>query len=226
MKHYQSRSSQADQLAALVAEQLASALTSHEKAVLIVAGGSTPKMFMNSLSKTSIDWARVTVIPSDERWVENTHPRSNDRFIRANLLINQAAAATVVTLYVENATPSVAVEELESELQSYKTYPAICVLGMGEDAHFASLFPGSVNLREALDPNANASVLVIEAPGARETRVSLTLSRILKSAAIHLLISGVGKLTTLEKATRSGETEEMPIRALLNNSSLEIHYAE
>jgi len=226
MRQYISRSEQAHQLAKLVAKQLTLAISSYGKVALIVAGGSTPKLFMESLSNLTLDWSEVSVIPSDERWVDSNHPRSNDRFIRENLITNKASCARVVSLYIEAEKPEDVLSELESKLEDHAAYPSVCVLGMGADAHFASLFPGANNLNMGLDPQTNSGLVTIQAPGADEARVSLTLARILRSEAIHLLISGKEKLATLQKAKQPGHVEQMPIRALLNNSIVEIHYAD
>ena len=226
MKQYTDRTAQADQLATLVADQLARAIGLYDKAALVVAGGSTPKLFLNHLSKSKIDWAKVCVIPSDERWVDSSHPRSNDHFIRENLLINNATSAKVISLYVDGKLPEAALTELELRLKNAVTNADVCVLGMGEDAHIASLFPGADNLKAALDLETQKTVMPITAPGADEPRITLTLAMLLRSKNIHLLISGKNKLATLNKATVTGEVEQMPVSAILNNESLKIHYAQ
>ena len=226
MKQYTDTSKQADQLAEVVADQLTQAIANKGEAVLIVAGGSTPKLFLNCLSKLSIDWPAVKVIPSDERWVAVTHPRSNDRFIRENLLINQAIAANVISLYLEGKQPETALSPLQARLKAALANPDVCVLGMGEDAHIASLFPGADNLKEALDPETQNCVIPISAPGADEPRITLTLAMLLRSKNIHLLITGNNKLKTLNAAYLSGDIEQMPVCALLNNDFVQIHYAE
>ena len=226
MKRYSDRTAQADQLANLVADQLGQAISEAGQAVLVVAGGSTPALFLNYLSKLELDWSRVIVIPSDERWVDSNHPRSNDRFIRQNLLINQATSATVVSLYVKAKKPADALQELEARITALKAHPDVCVLGMGEDAHIASLFPGADNLKPALDLETHKSVMPVSAPGADEPRITLTLAMLLRSKNIHLLITGNNKLETLNKARLAGDVEQMPVGAILNNDGLQIHYAE
>ena len=226
MKHYLDRNAQANKLATLVADQLAQAIELQDQAVLVVAGGSTPKLFLNHLSHSNIKWEKVIVIPSDERWVDSNHPRSNDRFIRENLLINNATRAKVISLYIDGKQPETALSELELRLTDAVTYPDVCVLGMGEDAHIASLFPGADNLKSALDLNTQKMVMPITAEGADEPRITLTLAMLQRSKNIHLLITGANKLETLNKASLADEVERMPVSAILNNESLTIHYAQ
>ncbi len=226
MMHYADRDAQAQQLANLVAGQLANALRSRGKALLVVAGGSTPELFLNYLSKTNIDWSGVIVVPSDERWVDANHPRSNDRFLHINLIINQASRAKIVSLYVEGKSPGQALVDLEARMRKFNFNPDVCVLGMGEDAHIASLFPGADNLSSALDLNTGKSVMTITAPGADEPRITLTLAKLLSAAHLHLLICGQAKLETLNRAKQAGDVEQMPVRAILGKHGLAVHYAD
>ncbi len=226
MNQYTDRVEQANRLAELVAEQLAGAITKKGCALLVVAGGSTPELFLNKLSNLDIDWSSVIVIPTDERWVGSTHPRSNDRFLHKNLKINRASEITIVPLYVADRSPEHAVDALEARLNEFKANPDVCVLGMGEDAHIASLFPGAEQLPSALDRRSNIQVMAINASGAGEPRITLTLAKLLSATHLHLLICGPAKLETLRRARQPGSTEQMPVRAILGNDALEIHYAD
>lgn len=225
MKQYADRDAQARKLANLVAHQLDQAISKTGNALLIVAGGSSPELFLNYLSRSNIDWSVVSVIPSDERWVDSNHPRSNDRFIRNNLKINKASEVAIVSLYVEGKSPQQALNELEARLGTLKDNADVCVLGMGEDAHIASLFPASDNLKPAIDLKTHKSLVTISAPGADEPRITLTLAKLLRSKNLHLLICGNNKLATLNRAMQPGDLEEMPVRAILGEDSLEVHYA-
>lgn len=225
MRQYDDRTLQASELAVRVTRQLADAIEQRGQAVLVVAGGSTPKLFLNHLCKSEIDWSRITVIPSDERWVPADHPRSNHRFISDNLLLNRAACARLVSLYVDSKHPDEALDELETRVKNALTSIDVCVLGMGEDAHIASLFPGAEQLAEALDTDTHKRVVAITAPGACEPRISLTLALLLSARHIHLLVSGDEKLQTLDRALEPGSIEEMPVRSILFNDATQIHYA-
>ena len=95
----------------------------------------------------------------------------------------------------------------------------LVVLGMGDDGHTASWFPGADNLAEAIDPGARNLVLPMRAPGAPEPRLTLTARVILRARALALHIEGADKLATLARAAAEGPVEAMPIRAALRGAS-------
>ena len=98
-----------------------------------------------------------------------------------------------------------------------------CVLGMGEDMHIASLFPGAVGLAAALAADA-PPLKAVRAPGTGEPRVTLTAPVLNASLHIHLLIAGAGKRAALDRAARCGRDTDAPVRVILNAAA--IHYAE
>ncbi|MEM7615900.1 MAG: 6-phosphogluconolactonase, partial [Pseudomonadota bacterium] len=101
-----------------------------------------------------------------------------------------------------------------------------CVLGMGEDMHTASLFPGADRLTEALAPDA-PPLLPMRAPGAPEPRLTLTAPVLRASRALHLLITGAAKQLTLEKALNDQPTSEAPVRTVLTAPTpITVHYAD
>jgi len=89
------------------------------------------------------------------------------------------------------------------------------VLGMGTDGHTASFFPGGNNLVQALDPEGAVPALPMQAPGAGEPRITLTLPLILAARAVYLHIEGAEKAAVLARALEKGAAEEMPVRAVL-----------
>ena len=108
----------------------------------MVSGGNTPRQCFEALSNAQIPWARVDISLSDERDVPSDHPASNERMLRETLLVNFAQESIFTPLLPQTDKP----------LQ-----PFACVLiGMGEDGHFASLFPDSPELDEGLTSSAGA----------------------------------------------------------------------
>jgi 6-phosphogluconolactonase len=95
----------------------------------------------------------------------------------------------------------------------------VVVLGMGDDGHTASWFPGAEGLAEAMDPAARQLVAPIVAPDAPEPRLTLTGRVILRARAIALEIQGEGKLTTFAAALEPGPEGAMPIRAVLRGAA-------
>lgn len=97
----------------------------------------------------------MTVTLADERWINADDPSSNERLVRENLLCGAAAAANFVPLKNASATPFDGVEDVEQAIDAIaKPFDAV-ILGMGDDGHTASLFPGATNLSAALDMSSH-----------------------------------------------------------------------
>jgi 6-phosphogluconolactonase len=214
-----------DMLAIDLANKLAGELETHllhnETACLAVPGGSTPGPIFDDLCAADLDWARVHVLPTDERWVPMDDPRSNERLIRERLLVNRAAAARFLPLHVPAHEPLDALAEIEALIVPELPI-SVLVLGMGEDMHTASLFPGAPDLAKAL--GSDAPILTLQAPETQpELRVSLS-ARILDGAiSKHLVIYGDRKRQALERAMTL-PPEDAPIRAVLSETT--VHWAE
>jgi 6-phosphogluconolactonase len=205
----------ADGLADAVAGNLKAGVTSRGAASLAVSGGSTPARFFKALSeRTDVPWDKVTVTLVDERWVDESSDRSNGRLVKANLLQGPASAAAFVPLYQGGAEPD-AKAASAAQRQVPQPFDAV-ILGMGNDGHTASFFPGGDSLAEAL--TAEGPVVAIRAPGAGEPRVTLTLKRVLATRALYLHIEGEEKVATLKQAEAEGPTEDMPVRAILRQT--------
>lgn len=208
-----------DQLAEALADAIAANLKAGVKArgaaSLAVSGGSTPARFFKALSaRGDIPWDKVTVTLVDERWVDETSDRSNGRLVRAGLLQGRAALARFVPLYQGGVEPDpVKAGAAQAEVPQPLD---VAILGMGNDGHTASFFPGGDTLQQAL--TAEGPVVAIRAPGAGEPRVTLTLKRLVAARALYLHIEGEEKVKTLEKAEAQGPVEDMPVRAILRQT--------
>lgn len=222
---YDSRETLMNSLADAVAQQLAEALAANGKATLAVPGGTTPGPFLSALSNADLDWSKVKVMLTDERFVPESSDRSNTRLLRGTLLQNKAAAATMVPFYKEADAPEDVLDDLVTDIKSALPLD-VCVLGMGADMHTASLFPGADRLADGLNNNSNLTLLPMRAPGAPEPRLTLTAPTLRKSKNIHILITGPEKLAALKIAHTDGPIEDAPIRAILNAPTIvTIQYA-
>lgn len=208
-------------LANVIAGQLADFLRREGRASLSVPGGTTPGPIFDTLSGVDLDWANVAVFLNDERWVPEDSPRSNTRLLRERLLRGKAAAAHLVPLYAEAATPEEKLEELAAGLRPHLPI-SVLLLGMGADMHTASLFPGADRLADALAPNAPL-LLPMRAEAAGEPRITLTAPVLKGAMNIHILITGQEKRDALERALTL-PPEEAPVRAILDNAT--VHWAE
>jgi len=207
-------------LANLLAGELRTALDHRDRVLFVVPGGTTPGPVFDALCDTDLDWGRVDVLLSDERWRPEVHVRSNTRLIRARLLTGRAAAARYLPLYARAETPEKVLAELESNISPALPID-ICLLGMGADMHVASLIPGAEGLEDALDPDAQV-LAPIRAPGEDEPRVTLTARVLAGAINTHVVITGDRKRRALERA-RHARPIEAPVAAVLEGAT--VHWA-
>jgi 6-phosphogluconolactonase len=190
-----------EELARQTAEKLAStidlALAERDRAQIALAGGSTPRAAYLHLGAEHLPWDRVDVLLGDERWVSQDDPASNARLLRESLLADgpghQARFHPVPT---DRPTP-------EDSAQAYADLliqlcggepPTLDVvlLGLGEDGHTASLFPGT----------AAAQVRdrwVTTGEGKGLPRITLTAPALSAARTVIFLVSGAGKRQALER---------------------------
>lgn len=226
---YSDRTEQAKQLADLVAAELKAALVSKDGATAAFAGGTTPVLFFQALAQEPVAWAKVAFTLTDERQVSPESERSNALLLEQNFLSRLNAKPKFQPLYQANQS-SADLPALAAILKSDYLPLDVVVLGMGNDGHFASLFPKASNLTAGLDPNNSAVLLEVSAPDLPEARISFTLAALLSAKHLHLLITGVEKkqlLTQAQERVTAKQAPQWPIEALLQQAgdSLTVHYA-
>ncbi|MCL7488080.1 MAG: 6-phosphogluconolactonase [Desulfobulbaceae bacterium] len=204
-----------ENLADEIAGCLARAVRAKGRAGLVVSGGSTPEPLFRQLSRKKIDWQHVSITLADERWVDNSQPSSNEHLVRSLLLQNEASAARFIGLKNSAATADSGEQECHEILNAFPRPFDMVILGMGDDGHTASLFPGAAQLARALDMHSGRNCLAITPPDAPFGRMTLTLPALLDSRQIILHITGESKKKTLDKALAGGAPEEMPVRSIL-----------
>lgn len=214
-------------LAPELARTVRAGLDERGSASLALAGGSTPFPLYRRLAEETLDWPCVTLLPGDERWVGAGHAACNLRAIRAAFDKVRPRFAALVP-EAPGSEPSL--ETARATLAEIPVPFDACVLGMGGDGHFASLFPGAPELDLALDPGrCEPLVLVTPDPMPEDApfeRVSLTLSAIAASRYVALVLRGERKREVLE-AARGADEHRYPVAALLarDNLPLEIHWS-
>ncbi|MCR8547355.1 6-phosphogluconolactonase [Salipiger sp. P9] len=218
---YPDREMLAMDLANQIAGELRAALGHQERAALAVPGGSSPGPVFDTLCAADLDWSRIDVLLTDERWVPERSERSNTRLLRQRLLVERAAAARYLPLYAEAARPEEKLAELAEAIAPALPL-SVLLLGMGADLHTASLFPGADLLAQALSDEAPI-LLPMRAPGAPEPRITLTAPVLDGALKKHVLIYGAEKRDVLEKA-RGLPPAEAPVNAVLDEAT--VHWAE
>ena len=220
-KEYPDRELLAMDLANQIAGELRAALSHQERAALAVPGGTSPGPVFDALCAADLDWARVDVMLTDERWVPESSERSNTRLLRERLLTNRASAARLLPLYAEADTPEERLAGLADDIAPALPL-AVVLLGMGADMHTASIFPEADKLEEALSNDAPI-LLPMRAPGAPEPRITLSAHVLDGALKKHIVIYGAEKREVLEEA-RGLAPLEAPINAVLDEAV--VHWAE
>ena len=208
------------ELATRIIQNLNRGIAERDESVLAVSGGTTPGPLFDKLAGMALDWKRVSITLADERWLAGDDSRANEWLVRKRLLRNRAAGARFIGLKQDAPTPDQG-EDLCREALSVLPRPFdIAVLGMGEDGHTASLFPGAEGLARALSPEGSELLCAAIHPASGPPpRMTLTLPVLRECRELIILCTGPEKMRTLKRALAGGSVEEMPIRAFLKEDS-------
>ncbi|MFK7876256.1 MAG: 6-phosphogluconolactonase, partial [Paracoccaceae bacterium] len=190
-----------------VASDLENALLHSDAVSLAVPGGTTPGPVFDIMSAVHLDWGRIHVMLTDERWVPEDHERSNAGLVKQRLLKGPAAAAQFVPFYT-SGDPDQQVAARASDIAAHLPL-SVVVLGMGADMHTASLFPGAPGLTQALASDAPA-LTIMRPENQPDMRVTLAAHALAGGLAKHLLITGAEKRAALERA-QSLPVEQAPV---------------
>ncbi|WP_368923796.1 6-phosphogluconolactonase [Brevundimonas vancanneytii] len=213
-----------------LAGALAGALAADGRALFAGSGGSTPSPIYTRLAQADLDWTEVTATLVDERYVPETSPNSNATLLKGVLLTGPAAAARFIPLY----SPAVTVDRaaaLASQALAAEGRPLDAVLlGMGEDGHICSMFPGSPTLTTLLTPSLKPAVYGVPAgrDGAAppQERLTLNLPWLASARCVVLALTGAKKRAVFEREA-AGDPPVSPIAALIAaNAPLEVFWTE
>jgi 6-phosphogluconolactonase len=169
--------------AAWIGARLAGAIAARGAATLGLSGGSTPGPTYRELARVQLDWARVHVYFVDERCVPPDSPQSNYRLARETLL--DAVGAAVTRIEGEREDREAAAADYEARLPDAID---VLVMGVGDDGHTASLFPGG-----PWDRPAGRKVLATRAPAPPHERLGLSPDAIRAAGARLVIVTGAKK---------------------------------
>lgn len=214
-----------DDLARQCAERIAScidlALAERDRAQIALAGGETPKPAYERLGREHLPWERVDVLLGDERWVDAEDPASNARMLRETLLSQPPALnARFHPVPTAEETPEAGAASFAVALTELcgGTPPRLdlVLLGLGDDGHTASLFPGTA-ATTVMDRWATVS------EGKGLPRITLTAPVLSASRQVIFLVSGRGKRQALRRLLDPAEDpQRTPARLIQPNSEVVI----
>jgi 6-phosphogluconolactonase len=188
----------ADRMASLIAAEVARA----GGCSVALSGGSTPGPIHQRLAKAPLPWSALRFFFVDERCVPPDHPDSNFRLARETLFdLVPVPPEQVVRMEGEREDLEAAAEDYERRLPERLQ---VALLGMGEDGHFASVFPGSPLVRE----RTRLAAAVRDSPKPPPRRLTLTPAA-LRGAKILMVVCGAGKAQAVARALEGDEPAEV-----------------
>jgi 6-phosphogluconolactonase len=161
---------------------------------LVLTGGTTPQRCYELLAELDVEWGRVAVLFGDERCVPPTDPESNYRMVK-QLLLDKVSPATVYRMPAELG-PDVGADEYAQVIELVAPLDLL-ILGVGEDGHIASLFPGHPALKAD-----GLTIGIHDSPKPPPERVTLTLEAIRDAGRVIILATGAGKADAVARAKR------------------------
>ncbi len=179
-------------------EEIQSVIEVNKRSHFILSGGNSPRYLFKIISQNKKNFKEATFLMSDERIVNIDDQNSNEgEFIR----LSNIPKDNLISLHDKWIT---------NKLKNIISYE-IAILGMGEDGHFASIFPDCTNTSKAL--NSQNNIVLFEDEHLNFSRITLSLNEILKSKKIILIASSKIKQSVLK------QQNGLPIHDLLKRSS-------
>ena len=192
-----------DILSKSITDSLIKGINSNGYASLVVCGGRSPLPLYKNLSYVDLDWEKVSIYLGDDRVVSQNHEDSNEKLIREHLLINNASSAKFHSLL----HPQIFIESIKLPFDEV-------LLGLGNDGHFASLFPSQLNHRNVFDVNTAPDFIISDQPLGSPSykRISMNLSMLLNTKRCILLVPNEDKRRIVDQAYTDNK---LPLHYLL-----------
>jgi 6-phosphogluconolactonase len=203
-----------DELASAAADRLAAALASAQAArgtaSVVLTGGRTGGAVLAALRTATLDWSSLDIYWGDERFLPAGDPERNETLAREALLDHvPVSPARVHPMAPSDGEfgddPDAAAEAYAVLLRDVPSFD-VCLLGVGEEGHTASMFPHSPAVQET----SRAVVAVRDCPKPPPTRVSFTLPTIRQSTEVWLMTTGAAKAEAVAAALAGASAEDVP----------------
>ena len=218
MLHYNSYESLSNAVAIFFTVAYSRSIAVHDKFTVALSGGNTPKRFYELLAtpefSNNINWKKVFIFFSDERYVPHNDAESNFNMAKKALLDHIAIPRKNIFAIPVSSTPKKDAVNYEASVKKMtadtKFSFDLILLGMGSDGHTASLFPGTEILKEK--KRLIKEVFVKEK---NIYRISFTFSLINRAKQILLIVNGEEKKPVLKRfASKSKNKNLLPVQLL------------
>ena len=201
---------------------ISDAIKKYGDARFLLSGGSTPMNLYSLLSEETIEWEKVKIGLVDERFVPIENLFNNETQIKNNLLKNSAKFATIFGMVYNYENEMLNLKMVNQQYKTFFERIDFTILGMGEDGHTASLFPGDKESEELMN-TSNMGVFSTKSPSFPYNRITCSKELIAKSNYIALFINGETKFNVLKNSIET----QVPISYFVKNSkNMEIYYSK
>lgn len=207
-------------LAEAVAVRLRAVVAERGRALIAVPGGTTPARFLVAFGEHDLPWDKVTLLPTDERFVAADDAASNERMLREQFAPLAAGKVAFLSFHGHGSDIEAAAAVLCAKLAEEPPIDLL-VSGMGADGHVASLFPGA---ESGFARGPDSGIAVARPPGL-PPRLSLSPARLVEAGWASLLVSGSVKEAVLKAAPERGAP--LPVDLLLaREQGLDVYWAK
>jgi 6-phosphogluconolactonase len=199
---YKDNTELSNEVAKWIADQISTTLKKQDRFTLVLSGGSTPHKLNTILArspyKEQIDWSRLHIFWGDERYVPFEDERNNAKMAYDTLLDHVPVPADQIHVMRTDIPPEQSALAYEKTLHHYFHYSSrsfdLVLLGMGDDGHTLSLFPGMPVIHEE-DKLTTAYFLKVQ----DMYRITLTAPLVNRAARVAFLVTGAGKAPALKE---------------------------
>ncbi|MCE7070978.1 6-phosphogluconolactonase [Dyadobacter sp. CY327] len=214
-------------LAAWLSDYIKEVLSKQDRFTFVLSGGSTPKQLYALLAespyKEAIDWQKVHFFWGDERAVPFEDSRNNAKMCYDELLNKVPVHADHIHIMRTDIEPQEAALEYEKVLKQYfkdsETTFDFVLLGMGDDGHTLSLFPGTEVIHEE-----DTWVKAFYLPAQQMFRITLTAPIVNNAACVAFLAAGAGKAETLKHVLKGEPNIDLYPSQIINPSKGQLHW--
>ena len=197
-----------------IADSLTSSISLNGRASFVVCGGNSPLQLYKNLSSKNLDWSKVSIFLGDDRLVPADHEDSNNYLIHQYLIKNNASSASFRSLI-----------DHKDSIEGVQCPFDVVLLGLGNDGHFASLFPAQLTIPQAFDAEASPAIIVSDqelgAPSYK--RISMNLSLLINTKRCILLVPSLEKRKIVEKAFTD---DQLPLHFLLTQQKVKVEFSD